>query len=146
MSRKKNATVKKTNVKVGDIADVSGNVNVAGGNITTHQTTSGVSTTEIKQLFDQLYSAIETNTKASIADKEDLKAEVEEIQSTVTEAVLKSKKVEESFLLRRFRSIARVAPDMLDVAVTTLANPLTGLGIAVKKIAEKAKEEVKGNS
>jgi len=33
------------------------------------------------------------------------------------------------------------APDVLDVVVATLANPLAGLGVAVKKIAEKAKEE-----
>jgi hypothetical protein len=36
-----------------------------------------------------------------------------------------------------------MAPDLLDMLVATLANPLTGLGVAVKKIAEKAKEEVK---
>jgi len=34
-----------------------------------------------------------------------------------------------------------MAPDLLDVVVITLTNPLAGLGVAVKKIAEKAKEE-----
>ena len=33
-----------------------------------------------------------------------------------------------------------MAPDMLDVIVAALANPLVGLGVAVKKIAEKAVE------
>ncbi len=142
MPKKKSATGKETNIKVGDISGVSGNVNIAGGNITTHQTTSGLSTEEIKGLFERLYSAIEANTKTSPADKDDLKAEVEEIQSTVTEAVQKNEKVEESFLSRRFRNIARVAPDVLDVVAAALANPLAGLGVAVKKIAEKAKEEI----
>jgi len=32
---------------------------------------------------------------------------------------------------------------MLDVVVATLSNPLAGLHVAVKKIAEKAKEETK---
>ena len=141
MSKKKNKDEKKVDIKIGDISGVSGEVTIAGGNITTTQTTSGLSAAEIKGLFDQLYNAIETNAKASPADKEDLKAEVEEIQTTVTEAVQKNEKVEESFLSRRFRNIARVAPDVLDVVVTTLASPLAGLGIAVKKIAEKAKEE-----
>jgi hypothetical protein len=143
MPRKKNTTPNETNIKVGNISEVSGTINIAGENITTHQTTSGLSATEIKQLFDSLYSAIELNEKISPADKEDLKAEVEEIQSTVTEAVQKNEKVEESFLSRRFRNIARVAPDVLDVVVATLANPLAGLGVAIKKIAEKVKEEVK---
>jgi len=34
-----------------------------------------------------------------------------------------------------------VAPDMLDVVVAMLGNLLAGLGVVVKKIAEKAKEE-----
>jgi hypothetical protein len=70
-----------------------------------------------------------------------LKAEVKEIQSTVTEAAHKNEKVDEGFLLRRFRYIARTAPDLLDLVVATLGNPLAGLGVMAQKIAEKAKEE-----
>jgi hypothetical protein len=33
-----------------------------------------------------------------------------------------------------------MAPDVLDVIVATLGNALLGLGVAVKKIAERAKE------
>jgi len=132
------------NIKVGNVSGVSGEVNIAGGDIKMNKTANGLSSTDIKQLFDQLYTAIEANTKTSPSDKEDLKVEIEEIQSKVTEAVQENKKVDESFLSRRFRNIARVAPDVLDVAVATLGNPLAGLGIAVKKIAEKAKEETKG--
>ena len=115
---------------------------MAGGNITTHQTTNGLNAAEIKQLFDHLYTTIEANNKVSPTKKEDLKAEVKDIQSTVTEAAQKNEKLDEGFLARRFRNIARMAPDVLDVVVTTLANPLAGLGVAVKKIAEKAKEEI----
>jgi hypothetical protein len=71
---------------------------------------------------------------------------VKEIQSTVTEAAQKNEKIDESFLSRRFRNIARMAPDLLDVVVATLGNPLAGLGVAVKKIAEKAKEETKNQT
>jgi hypothetical protein len=143
MSKKKRASGNQ--VRVGDISDISGNVNVAGGSITTHQTTTGLSAAEIKQLFDQLYIAIDSRSETSSADKESLKAEVKEIQSTVTEAAQKNGKVDEGFLSRRFHNIARMAPDVLDVVVATLGNPLAGLGVAVKKIAEKAKEET-GNT
>jgi hypothetical protein len=132
----------RTSVKFGNISDVSGNVNIAGGDITTQQyTPAGLSVTEIGQLFDQLYASIESHPDIPSADKGDLKAEVEEIQSTVTEAAQKKEKVDERFLSRRFRNIARMAPDLLDVVVATLGNPLAGLGVAVKKISEKAKEE-----
>jgi hypothetical protein len=143
MPKKKRTTSssKSTSVRVGDISDISGNVNVAGGNITTHHTVTGLSAAEIKQLFDGLYTNIDVRANTSAADKEDLKAEVKEIQSTVTEAVQKNEKVDEGFLSRRFRNIARMAPDILDIVVATLGNPLAGLGVAVKKIAEKAKEE-----
>jgi transposase-like protein len=145
MPKKKRTTSnsKSTSVRVGNISDISGNVNVAGGNITTHHTITGLSAAEIKQLFDGLYSQIDTRANTSPADKEDIKAEVKEIQSTVTEAAQKNEKIDESFLSRRFRNIARMAPDLLDVVVATLANPLAGLGVATKKIAEKAKEETK---
>ena len=129
-------------VRVGNISGVGGSVNVAGGDITTNQTTSGLSAEEIKQLFGGLYSAIDTRPETSPAVKEDLKAEVKEIQSAVTEATQQNEKLDEGFISRRFRNIVRMAPDILDVAVATLANPLAGLGVAAKKIADKAKEEV----
>jgi hypothetical protein len=72
-----------------------------------------------------------------------LKAEVQELQSSLTQSIQKNEKVDESFLSRRFRNIARMAPDELDLVVAMLANPLAGLGVAVKKIAEKAREEMK---
>lgn len=143
MPKKKSTTStgKSTRVRVGNISDISGNVNVAGGNITTHHTTTGLSTAEIKQLFDQLYEKIDARLETPVAVKEDLKAELKKIQSTVTQGAQENEKVDEGFLSRRFRNIARMAPDMLDVVVETLANPLAGLGIALEKIAEKAKEE-----
>jgi hypothetical protein len=143
MPKKKPTRNKQTSVRVGNISDISGSVNVAGGNISTHQTTAGLSAAEIKQLFDSLYTKIETRPETSTADKEDLKAEVKEIQATVTESAQKNEKVDEGFLSRRFRNIARMAPDVLDVVVATLGNPLAGLGVAVKKIADKAKAETK---
>ena len=143
MSKKKHD--EESSFQVGNISRISGNVNIAGGDITTHQTTRGISVEEIRQLFEHIYSAIETNTRTSPADKQDLKAEVKEIQSTVAKATEKNEKIEEGFLSRRFRNIARVAPDMLDVVVATLGNPLAGLGVTVKKIAEKAKEDTESS-
>ena len=116
MPKNKTGSSKQTSVRTGNVSDVNGNVNIAGGNITTHHTVTGLSGADIK-------------------------AEVEEIQSTVTKAARKNEMIDEGFLAQRFRNIARMAPDGLDTVVATLGNPLAGLGIAVKKIAKKAKEE-----
>jgi len=55
MPKKKRANTKQISIKAGNFSDISGNVNIAGGNITTKQTTTGLSAAEIKQLFDRLY-------------------------------------------------------------------------------------------
>ncbi len=77
MSSKKSTSNNQTKIKVGNISGISGEVNIAGGDITTNKTTIGLSAAEIKQLFDTLYTAIEANSKTSPADKEDIKAEVQ---------------------------------------------------------------------
>lgn len=128
-------------VRVGNISDVSGNVNVAGGDITTHHTVTGLSAEQIRKLFLDIYRDIYGLSAVSPANKVDLKAKVKEIQSTVIEASQKNENVAEGFLSRRLSNIARMAPGVFDLAVTILANPLAGLGMAVRKIAEKAKEE-----
>ena len=132
-----------TNIRVGNISGTSGTVNIAGGDITTHHTTTGLSAAEIKQLFDQVYTQIDSHPAASPTDRDDIKAEVQEIRETVTKAAQKNEKVDEGFLAKRFRNIARVAPDILDNIVGTLGKPLAGLGVALKAIAQKAKDETR---
>ncbi len=145
MPKKKRSGNSQAKSIVRDITRTSGDVIVAGDDVTTTHITIDIDarTAEIKQLFDQLYSAIESRTETLTADKEDLKAEVREIQATVADAARKNEKVDEGFLSRRFRNIARMAPDVLDVVVKTLANPALGIGEVARKIAAKAKEETK---
>jgi len=40
-----------------------------------------------------------------------------------------------------FNFLAQAAPDVFEVAVATFANPIAGLGIAFKKIADRAKAD-----
>jgi hypothetical protein len=131
---------------VGNISDISGSVNVAGGDITTYHTVTGLSAAEIKQLFDGLYTVIESNKKVSPTKKEDLKAEVKEIQTTVTEATQNNEKVDEGFLSRRFRNIARMAPDVLDFVVAMLANPLAGLGVGSRRSQRRRRKTLQSDS
>lgn len=139
MAKKKNNS--DASVRVGNISSVSGKVNIAGGSITTTESAAGLSAAEIKQLFDQLYTQIDASPKVPPAAKEDVKAEVQDIQAAVKNAAEQKAAVDETFLARRFRNIARMAPDILDVIVAALGNPLAGLGVAAKKIGEKAKAD-----
>lgn len=132
-----------SSIRVGNISNISGKLNLAGGNITTSESTTGLRVAEIQQLFDALYLAIESHSKAPPAKKAELEAEVKEIQAAVTGASQEGKTLDEGFLSRRFRNIARMAPDVLDVVVKTLANPALGLGEVARKIAIKAAQEEK---
>jgi len=124
-------------------ARFTGDFNFAGRDIINKTTIIGFDEAQVVKLFDQLRKDIEANTKSSLATLEDLKVEISKIQSKVTEAAKKNEKVDEGFLAQRFRNIARMAPDMLDVVVKTLVHPMLGIGEAAKKIAKKAKEEAK---
>lgn len=74
-----------------------------------------------------------------MTDKQTIEVESEakaEIASKKTVQVLDA-----SETVQLWRAIAKVAPDILDVAAMTLTNPLAGLGMTVKRIAEKAKSQ-----
>jgi hypothetical protein len=141
MARRKSESTQPVSIKVGNISAAGGEVNIAGGDISVQKGAGGLSAGEIQQLFNTIHAAIDARPATPPADKADLKAEVQELQTAVSQAAAKQQPVDEGFLARRFRSIARIAPDILDVAVSTLANPLAGLGVAAHKIAEKAKEK-----
>ncbi len=141
MSKMRQTPGKQVQIKVGDISGTSGAINIAGGNVTTSEARTGLTADEIDRLFGEIYSAIDARSELAATQQEDLKAEVRDVQSAVEDATTKKIQIDESFLARHFRNIARMAPDILDVVVATLANPLAGLGVAAKKIAAKAKEE-----
>ncbi|MGZ9234566.1 MAG: hypothetical protein ACXW4E_03505 [Anaerolineales bacterium] len=68
-------------------------------------------------------------------DKTDLKGNV----AKVADEVSKGKQADSGRLERLLNVILSLAPDIFDVAIATLANPLAGLGLVAKKIGERAK-------
>jgi hypothetical protein len=128
-----------SSINIEKISDISGEVNIAGGDITITR----ISTLKSQQLFDSAYKKIEAKKQISSDQRDALVAEVEEIQSAVTAGPQNKDKLDESFLAHHFRNIARMAPDVLDVAVKTLANPALGLGEVARKIAIKATKKEK---
>jgi hypothetical protein len=68
------------------------------------------------------------------AEKTDLKDNV----AKVADEVSKGKQADSSRLERLLNVILSLAPDIFDVAIATLANPLAGLGLVAKKIGERA--------
>ena len=143
MPKKKRASDAPPTMRTGSVSNrsASGIAQIAGWDLHKEQIQTGLSTAEIQAIFSALYREIDARSETAPAAREHIKADVQEIQSKVTEAVQKSGSIDESFVARRFRNIARMAPDMLDVIVAALANPLARLDIPAHKIAAKAKEE-----
>lgn len=114
-----------------------GNAIAAGRNASA---SAGLSGEEINALFRSVYDHIErlsadTRTKTEVRDTVDLiRDEAQKGEQANTKAI-------KTFL----RNLMRMAPDIFDVVVATLVSPAAGITMAVKKIAEKAKEEAGDN-
>lgn len=68
------------------------------------------------------------------ADKTDLKETVAKI---TTEAA-QGEKAEPGRIERLVNTLSAMAPDIFEVAVASLASPLAGLGLVVKKVGDRA--------
>ena len=87
----------------------------------------------------QMGTWIDTRPNLSADDQQDLKEQIGKIQ---TEAA-KGEQMDSSRLEKLINMLSVIAPDVFEVAVTTLANPLAGIGLALKKIGNRASLERK---
>jgi hypothetical protein len=131
MSEKKTSGISAGNNSIVIGGNVQGSNIVMGNNNTVSN-----QTVNIAPLFEMVYKAVAENPSLSTADKADVKADLQEI-----ETALKEPNPDEGFLARRFRNIKRMAPDIMEVAFETLKNPLGGVAEVIKRVAKKMAEE-----
>jgi len=126
------AEKKKADVSAGNGSIVIGG-NVQGSNIVmgSHNTVSNQSV-NIAPLFDDIYRFVDAHKKLQPGKKQDAKDELKEIQTALADP-----KPDESFILRRFRNIKRMAPEIVEVAFETLKNPIGGVAEVIKRVATK---------
>ena len=120
---------------------INGNVetgggDIAAGNITKGNVTQshGLQASDIKELFSPIYQQIDQKKELPADDRDDLKVMVSEIE----EQAAKGAEADENLISRHLRNIARMAPDILDVTLKTIANPVLGLATLAQKVASKA--------
>lgn len=122
-------------------AYIGGNVTVkngdfVGGNqVKTITSYHGADPAALAQAFAEIYARVSAQPNLSAEDKADVQAELQEVE----EELQKGEAADEGFIRRRLRNIRRMAPDILEVVLTTFANPLKGLGTVAQKIAAKMK-------
>lgn len=130
------ASKKKNGVSAGDGSVVIGgnvdrsNIVVGDNNVVSNQVA------QIAPLFKVIFEAVESQPNLTPSEKEDVKAELQEVQTALEEP-----KPDETFIARRLRTIKRMAPEIVEVAVETLKNPIGGVAEVIKRIAAKMAED-----
>jgi hypothetical protein len=127
---------KKDTLSAGDSSVVIGG-NVKGSNIVVgdHNVVSN-QTINLSSSFQIINQYIDKHPALQPAEKQDAKEELDDIQDE-----LEKPKPDESFLMRRFRNLQRMAPDILDVAFETLKNPVSGVATVMQKISKRMADE-----
>jgi zinc-ribbon domain len=126
-------------INTGGGAYVNGGVNTGGGDFVgrdknVHQ---GVSGAELAALFDLIYRRIEARPEDPGVDQEELKESVSRIQKEVG----KGEKANTGKIQRWLNVLADVAPDILEVTISSLLNPAAGVASAIRWVVEKVKQE-----
>jgi hypothetical protein len=120
------------NIRAGDRSVVIGG-NVSGSTIVT----GDGNRIKTSSKFIAIYRQIDERIDLPSADKSDLKSELQ----TFEDEDKKGPEANQGFLAQRLRNIKRIAPDILDVVIATIGNPVAGFGVIAKKVAEKMKAE-----
>jgi len=128
VGRDKNITGGAGSVVVG--GNISGSTLITGN----HNTVGG----STQNIFAPVYQAIQSASLPA-QQKEDLSAEVEEIEGQI----VKSEAVDESFLARRLRGVKRMAPDIFEILLAALNGPGAVVNAVARKVAERVQAEGK---
>lgn len=122
------------NVSVGNISNSTGVAIGRRAQATVTQST-GASAEEIAKIFSVITAKVN-----ALPDGPDKTVAVSAVQALQAEAK-QGDKASEANVNKWFNFLAQAAPDAFEVAVASFANPIAGLGLAFKKIAERAKQE-----
>lgn len=135
-NNKVNQTSRTVNTEGG--AYVGGNVHVQNGDFVGHDKitrNTSASADEIARAFAIIMA--EVNREKDGAKKERAEKLVQKLEAEAR----KGEQADEDNVEGWFTVLANTSADAWEVAVTTLSNPIAGLGTAFKKIIQRAKEE-----
>jgi len=136
MSKKPRSRTPRTassSITVGDINKATGVAIGHGAQATVTQT--GSAGDEIAKAFAPILQKVEAMPEGP--GKDDAKDAVNKLEAEAR----KGKQADEGRVRRLLTFLVEASPDVWDVAISTLVNPITGVGTVFKKIAERVKAE-----
>jgi zinc-ribbon domain len=122
--------------KIGGDKTMMGNVSnstVAAGSGAQATSNQGVSGAELAALFDAIYKRIDARPDNPDVDKEELQGTVQRIQAEAS----KGEEANPGKVRRWLNALADIAPDILEVTVSSLINPIAGVATAIRSVAER---------
>lgn len=123
-----------------DVGDISNATGVAIGRNASATVTQGLSGQELIDLFNKTSQGISARPEDPDVDKDEIEAQVTRIVEEA-DKVDKGEDANESKLARLIRSLADMAPDIVDVMAASLAGPVAGGAMVLKKIINKVQSE-----
>lgn len=99
--------------------------------------TKGSHNVQIDRLFERIYEQIESRPEDGDVDKGEI---VDTVQKIQIESV-KSDRVNVNKVERWLKTLSLMAPDIWDVTVASLTNPISGVATVVRKVAQRARLE-----
>lgn len=122
---------------VGPGAAIGMNASVKATNIAGRDINIGSNAQDVSAAFAQIYAAVDARSFPTETVAQEVREAVEIIEAENE----KGDEANEKVVRMSFRTLAQMAPDILEVAIATFINPALGISMVVKKIAEKAKAE-----
>ena len=119
-----------------------GSVSISGGNVVgrdnviTTTTTTGMTAVDFAKIFETINAKVE---KVTPAVKEDVRDAVETIKAEAQKEAVEGKPPDEKAVKMSSQALVSMAPDILEVAAATLANPAAGVALIIRKVLDRAK-------
>jgi len=113
---------------------INGDGNIVGDNNTSIVSKISSTSTEFAQAFEKIYGSI-----AKVSDPV-IREETKDLVKKIETEAQKGDKADQSSVERWLRFLADMAPDIKDVVVNTLSNPILGFSTVIQKVIAKAKE------
>ena len=121
-------------ISVGDISNSTG---VAIGRGASANVTQGVDPEKLAALFSSIYRQIDV--RPAMAPER--KAQVAETVKKIETETAKGKEANPGQVEDALHKLGKMAPDILEVTAATLLNPVAGVASAIRKIAQRIKEQ-----
>ena len=146
MSQKNQKNIQVGGVSIDGTANVGGDI--VGGNqvfhgdsvktITDNKLGNKDASAELVRAISEWQSLVNNRIDALMQMSKEDKNDIKEQVSKIKDEALKQNVSNPARLEKLINILAAMGPDIFDVVVTTLSNPLAGIGLTIKKISERA--------